>query len=478
MKIPQLLVLIISVTSNLLAQQNSNGMNSIKHNDTDSDSLFVEVDKYIESEMKSQNIPGIAVAVLRDGDIILAKGYGYSNIEHQVPVKSETIFQSGSIGKAFTVMAILMLAEEGKLSIDDKVNKYLDDAPKAWDEITIRHLLQHTSGLGGYPENLNMRADYTEQDFYNLFKNLPLEFRPGEKRGYSNVGFSILGMVIGKVTGKFYGEYLKDRIFIPLQMNTARVISEEDIVHNRAAGYRLVDGELKNQEWVSPSNNSDAAGALYMSILDIAKWENALNSRKLLTDESYDAMWSPLITKDGVEQTFGFSWHINELNGKKIIGHSGGWQGFNGNFSRYPEQKLAVILFTNLRGVDPIQLSHGVQEIFAPELSISKAPSIIITKPKIDAMVKRLVESIRTGKIDYEKLVFPAVTDLRAYAEQAASEFKSYGALKKLELINRDENNPSRRWYYYRLIYNEKQLILSVGINKDDKIYDLKVRRF
>src|SRR5690606_5210542 len=315
--------------------------------------LEAKVDEYVKNHMAGEKIPGIAVAVMREGKIILAKGYGLANVEHNVPVKPETVFQSGSVGKAFTVVAIMMLVDEGKLKLDDEIKKYLTDAPPEWDRITVRHLLQHTSGMGGYPDDFDFRQDRSEDEIYQSIRATPLAFELGEKRGYSNLGFVTLGILIHKVTGKFYGDFLKERIFTPLGMTGARVISEADIIPNRASGYRLVDGELKNQEWVAPTLNTTADGALYLSVLDMAKFEAALHAKKLLSPASYDAMWKKVVTNDGVAQPWGFSWHIKDVNDKTIVGHSGGWQGFTANFDRYPEKDLAVIAFTNRRGANP-----------------------------------------------------------------------------------------------------------------------------
>src|ERR1043166_431454 len=197
------------------------------------DDLATRVDEFVRSEMQSQRIPGLALAINKDGQIKLDKGYGLANVELQVPVKRETVFQSGSVGKQFTATAVMMLLEEGKIGLDDRVNKYLQHVPEAWTNITVRHLLTHTSGLGDYPSDFDFRRDYTEDELLKRLTEIPLAFAPGEKWRYSNVGYVILGILIGKVTGHFYGEFLSDRIFKPLGMATARIISEADIVPNR-----------------------------------------------------------------------------------------------------------------------------------------------------------------------------------------------------------------------------------------------------
>src|SRR5215204_5808755 len=200
--------------------------------------LEASVGQFIRSEMERQKIPGVSLAVVKDGKPWIVKGYGFANLEHQVPVKPETIFQTGSVGKQFTATAVMLLVEEGRIGLDEKISKYLGEVPEAWKNITIRQVLSHTSGMTDYPTDFDFRRDYTEDELLKRANGIPLAFHPGEKWSYSNLGFVTLGVIIHKVTGKFYGDFLQERVFRPLGMTTARVISESDIVPNRASGYR------------------------------------------------------------------------------------------------------------------------------------------------------------------------------------------------------------------------------------------------
>jgi CubicO group peptidase (beta-lactamase class C family) len=328
--------------------------------------LESKVDEYIRGEMQTQQIPGVALAVIKDGRIVLAKGYGFANVEHQVPVKPETIFQSGSVGKQFTATAVMMLMEEGKLSLDDKITKYFPDGPTAWRDITIRHMLTHTSGMTDYPEDFDLRRDYTEDELYQRIKTIPLAFQPGEKWSYSNLAYVMLGILIHKVSGKFYGDFLQERIFKPLEMSTARIISEADIVPNRAAGYRTVNGELKNQNWVSPSLNTTADGALYLTVYDMAKWDAALYTEKLLKRSTLEQMWTPVTLNNGKTYPYGFGWGLGEIRGHRIIEHGGSWQGFKSQISRYPDDRLTVIVFANQARTNQAKIAHGVAALFNP----------------------------------------------------------------------------------------------------------------
>lgn len=316
--------------------------------------------------MQRQHIPGVALLVSRAGEIVQAEGFGLANVELQVPVKPETVFQSGSMGKQFTATAVMMLVEEGKVSLDDPLTKYFPGAPEAWKEVTVRELLSHTAGFGDYPEKFDFRKDWTEDELLKLVEGIPLAYAPGTKWEYSNLGFLTLGILIHRVTGEFYGDFLQQRIFRPLGMSTTRIISEADIVPNRAAGYRLVKGELKNQEWVAPMVNTTADGSLYFSILDLAKWDAALYTGKLLKSSSFEQMWTPAKLKNGQpnKDGYGFGWFIGERHGHREISHDGAWQGFETSIARYVDDQLTVVVLTNLAEAKPYVIAAHVADLY------------------------------------------------------------------------------------------------------------------
>ena len=344
---------------------------------SDDAEISERVDAFIAAEMRAEKIPGLALAIVRDGKTIKSFGYGLANIELDVPVKSETIFQTGSVGKQFTATAVMMLVEDGKIRLDDPIGKYLSGAPATWKNITVRNLLTHTSGIHDYETEslkkkgaafINLRNDYTEDELFRKFSGLPLDFPPGSKWNYSNSAYVILGILIHKVTGEFYGDLLQERIFRPLGMTSTRIISEADIIPNRAAGYRLVNGEIKNQEWVSPSLNTTADGALYTNVLDLAKWDAALYTEKLLKKGSLNQMWTPVRLNDGKTAGYGFGWDITSVNGHRLIEHGGAWQGFTTQISRYVDDKFTVIVLTNLDSEhsEPDKIAHDVAAIYSP----------------------------------------------------------------------------------------------------------------
>ena len=327
------------------------------------------VDRYVGAELARQRIPGISVAVLRGDSVVLARGYGFANLEHRVPATDSTIYQSGSVGKQFTAAAVVTLAREGKLRLDDAIGKYLPGAPSAWRKVTVRHLLTHTSGIPDYTGDMvDFRRDYTEDQLAALYARLPLQFQPGATWSYSNTGYALLGFIVRRVSGKFYGDFLRERVFEPLGMRTARVISESDIVPNRAAGYQLRQGEIKNQDWVSPSLNTTADGALYLTVRDMARWAVGLNHARVPDSAGLAMSWTPVRLNDGGTYPYGFGWGVDDQRGHLRIGHGGSWQGFRTSIQRYPDFDLTVIAMANLDTALPEAITAAIAGILEPGL--------------------------------------------------------------------------------------------------------------
>ncbi|MDP9198932.1 MAG: beta-lactamase family protein, partial [Pseudomonadota bacterium] len=298
-----------------------------------------------------------------------------ANVEHRVPVRPETVFQSGSLGKQFAAAAIQLLAADGKLPIDDPVARWLAPVPATWNDITIRHLLTHTSGIrefenGTDPAQIDLRRDYTEAELVERARGLALDFEPGTQWNYSNTGYLLLGAIIRRASGRFYGDVLAERVFTPLGMTTTRVISESDIVANRAAGYRLVDGVLMNQEWVSPSLNTTADGSLYLTMRDLIQWDRGLREASVLDREQLAAAWTPVKLAGGDSYPYGFGWFIAEQRGRRSIEHSGSWQGFESQIVRLVDDDLSVMLLANLAKADLKRIARTVAGIVDASLAL------------------------------------------------------------------------------------------------------------
>jgi CubicO group peptidase (beta-lactamase class C family) len=307
------------------------------------------LDRYVKAEMARYRIPGLSLAVLRRDSLVVARGYGFANVELRVPATDSTMYETGSVTKQFTAAAILVLSGQGRLSLDDSITRFLPEGSTKWRSITIQHLLTHTSGIPDYADStLDSRRDYSEEELARLAAAAPLQFSPGDRWSYSSAGYVLLGIIIHRVTGQVYGDFLQVHVFKPAGMPTARVISEADIVPNRAAGYQLVNDTLENQEWASPSLLATADGGLLLSVRDLAQWATALNHGRVLGRAGLEASWTPVRLNDGETFPYGFGWDVTQQRGYRRIGHSGSYQGFQASMQRYPDFGLTVIVLDNL----------------------------------------------------------------------------------------------------------------------------------
>ena len=356
------------------------------------------VGQYVTAVMQRQKIPGLSVAILRGDSILLARGYGFANLEHRVPASDSTVYQSGSLGKQFTAAAVGMLARQGRLRVDDRITKWFPEGKGVWDSITVRQLLTHTSGVPDYTDSLiDLRKDYTDDQLVRLAAGLPLDFPAGESWSYSNTGYLLLGVLIHRVTGRFYGDVLHDMLYKPLGMET-RIISEADVIPHRAAGYRLLRGKLKNQEWVSPSLNTTADGALYLTVNDLAKWAVALNQRRLPSAPVLDEAWTPVRLNDGGDFPYGYGWDLSAQRAHRRIGHTGSWQGFKTAIYRYPEFDLTVIALANLAEATPGPIAQGIAGVIEPALQPAELLTATLGGPAPPVAIGTLLQRIAAGK--------------------------------------------------------------------------------
>jgi CubicO group peptidase (beta-lactamase class C family)/ketosteroid isomerase-like protein len=349
---------------------------SIIHNPSD-ESSSAKVDELVREQMREQKIPGVSLAVGRNGKIIKATGYGLANVELNVPVTPQMVFNPGSLAKAFTATAVMMLIEEGKVGLDDKISKYLTESPAAWNEITIRRLLTHTSGLRDYfgedgDPKYDFHQNFTEDELVRKFAAQTVRFPAGGQWQYNNAGYAILGVVIHRVTGKFWFDFVKERIFDPLGMTSSGLLSTDDVISNRVSGYQMVNGQRKNAPWLAASWLTLADGSLYTDVFDMAKWDAALYTEKLIKRSTLEQMWTPVKLNNGTTYPYGFGWRVSDVNGHRLIQHDGVDYAFTSRFARYVNDGLSVIVFMNLGEDDeaamPKRMTDNVAAIYIPAL--------------------------------------------------------------------------------------------------------------
>jgi CubicO group peptidase (beta-lactamase class C family) len=450
---------------------------------------LASIDAFVTAEMRREHVPGLAVGIYSRGTILLAKGYGMANVELSVPVKPETIFQSGSVGKQFTSAAVMMLVDDGKVSLDDSITKYFPEAPAAWKPILLKNMLSHTSGLAEYetPEltaagaPFYWRLDYTEDDFVKKITALPIENPPGDKWNYRNTNYLLLGILIHRVTGMSWPEFLDKRIFKPLGMSSTRVISESDIIPNRAAGYELHGTELKNQEWVSPTFNSTADGTLYFNVLDLAKWDEALYTTSLLKQTSLGRSWTVFPLNDGRPNSngYGFGWAVDNQNGRRRIEHSGGWQGFACMISRYPDDALTVVVLTNLDAARTAYFAHVVAGLADAPLLPPQLTAIDDTQPAIAASLRALLDRMVAGQ-DIRDRVVPRLAALIT-SDAAKSVRQRLAAVwpgGTLTLVRRTPHpaDPARTLSTFRLRKGDQTLLIVYALTSDGIVDGLQIQ--
>jgi len=228
--------------------------------------------------------------------------------------------------------------------------------------------LTHTSGIGDYVKAVDYRKDYTDDELLRILGALEPEFAPGEGWRYSNSGYVLLGLLITKVTGCFFVDFMQERLFLPLEMHTARGVSDADIVPHRSSGYRIVDGELKHHDFVPPSLNRTGDGCYYMTVLDFAKWDAALYTERVLKRASLRLMWTPVELNGGETHAYGFGWNIGQVRGNRVLSHAGGWQGFNAYMGRFIDKQLTVVVLCNRSRAGASHIARGVAGLLDAEL--------------------------------------------------------------------------------------------------------------
>lgn len=431
------------------------------------------IDDYINTEIAGRNVPGFALAVMRHGQLVRAQGYGFANIEHRVPVHPDTLFKTGAVGKQFTAVAVMLLVEDGKLRLDESVRTYLPDAPRAWAPITVRQLLNHTSGLPPYP-NGEFRRDYTDDELLGIIYKQELSFPPGSRWGYSYTAYVTLGMLITKVSGEFYADLLARRVFAPLGMQTARLIDELAIVPNRAAGYEMRDGELRNAEWVSPTANSTADGSLYLSLLDYARWEAGLHGRELLKPESWAEIARPAQLASGRRYPYGLGWYVEHSAGQEVWWHSGSWQGFRTFIVRHLGDQLTLVALANGESGDPARIARHVAGMLDSKLAQPPGAPIDDREPHVTARLERLLRQISDGQADYKDFAFVSKQDFADMIAAHRVTLKSLGSLREVALFARKELGDDRV-YRYRARYDSGLLEANLGYAPDGKIAELNI---
>ena len=438
-----------------------------------------KIGDYITAQIKRLHVPGASLAIVRDGHITKAQGYGFANLELRSPATKETVYEIGSTSKQFTATAIMMLVEEGKVRLDDTITKYFPEAPQAWRDVTIRHLLTHTSGIQNhvavphwldvFKTNLAFETAPSRDELLKMFFKLPLEFQPGETWAYDNTGYYLLGIIIEKASGKSYWQFLDERIFKPLGMNATRSTDPQPIVRNRASGYEWKNDHFENRPVLLPAI-AFSAGSLLSTVEDMVKWDAALYTEKLLKKSSLDQMWTAAATNERADAPFnyGFGWFIDSYHGHRLVQHSGGTPGFSSVIYSFLDDKLTVIILTNHADRILDQLATDLAGICLPALRRPDANPD--PDPKTTAMLKDVVSRLLKGKSEPE----PFTPAMRIFLGMATGKafwkwFADHGELGSFVFSDR-EGRGDGQVLRYKVNLGGNSYWFSVLVTKDRKI--------
>lgn len=334
------------------------------------------------------------VLVARQEKVLLSKGYGFADLEWDIPNTPNTKFRLGSVTKQFTAACILLLEERGKLKIEDPIRKYMPDAPAAWDKITIFHLLTHTSGIPSFTDfpdySSSEAAHTTPEKLVARFRDKPLDFQPGEKWRYSNSGYVLLGYLLERVTGQNYADFVQQNIFQPLGMKDSGYDSNSTVIVHRASGYSPSAEGPVNAGYIDMSIPF-SAGALYSTTEDLLRWEQGLFGGKLLAPASLEKMTTPF------KEDYALGLGVHSANGRKVIEHGGGIKGFNTHLAYYPDDKLVVVALANLNG--------GAASAMVPKLaSLARGEALALPSERKEVTLAPQVLSQYVGTYEFPQM--------------------------------------------------------------------------
>jgi CubicO group peptidase (beta-lactamase class C family) len=417
------------------------------------------VDDYVRAQMKARGLPGVSVAIVKDGRIIKAEGYGVASLELQAPATRDTVYELGSIGKQFAADAILLLVEERKVGLDDPLSKYLENMPAAWSGITVRHVLTHTAGLADFDSGdigFSYRHDYSSSEFIDLLAAQPVQFAPGERWSYTNA-FPLLGVVVGRASGKPYMEFVEERIFKPLNLMSARFKKNGEVVANRADGYLpKVGGGYRHGEALRPAVIAPNGGVM-MSVVDFANWDIAITQGKLLKPESVTAMATPVRLNDGRTVSHGLGWFMDTFNDHAFGAHWGTTvTGHSAVIRRYVNDGVTVIVLANLDeggGFAVDAMSKQIANMYVRGVVVQGLEPSVDPKPSDSARLRAAVIAVGAGNETPEApglatRLPPAVRERIASAMTSATAFEYLGEERVgAGHFNLDPALATNRWY-------------------------------
>jgi CubicO group peptidase (beta-lactamase class C family) len=439
-----------------------------------------KLDDFIAAQISERKIPGLSVAVIRDGKVIRATGYGFANLELKAPATKDTVYEIGSISKQFASEALMLLVEEGKLNLDDSIRKYLPgNAPEIWQKITVRNLLNHTSGLKDWTEikEFSYRREYSPEEFIDLVKGFPLGFQPGDNWLYSNTNLPLIGIIVERASGRSFEDFVNERIIRPLNFPSIRFKHQEDVVPDRATGYVLRNGAWKNGEPFRPRVIA-ASGGILANAVDLARWWEAVMKGRVVKQSSLDQMLVSTKLNDGRSVAHGFAFFTDVFNGHKLVQHFGSTVGGFGSIVRYyPKEKVTVAVIGNLEdgGFGAEYIAKRVADHYIPGAFADGMTAAPDSTPNQTQKALQILRDIAVGKTHSEMSANFAAKVSDAFRKQLAENLKQMRSFVYLgrEKITTDHfmlDATAAEFVRYRMTLARKNVYYYFRMNKEDKI--------
>ena len=457
------------------------------------DSLQIKIDNYVMQQQQATMTPGVAIAVINHGKVLLAKGYGLSNVELATYTDVNSVFQLLSVSKQFIAAGIMLLTESGKISLNQSIMFYLPNVPSSWKNITVKNLLNHTSGIMDltdiHPFFEQIREDATPQQLLEPVYKEQLLFPAGTQWRYSNSNYFLLGLIIEKISGKKLQDFLRENIFQPIGMTVTRMNDATDVIPYRVSGYNwsgedaekmpaMISGYhgiknvLQNAIYISPTRIW-AAGGIVSSINDLIKWDSAVHNNLLLKKESYLQMITPGKLSSGVETNYGFGNELLEIHGHKIAGHQGGGMAFNTAFLQFINDDVTVIVLCNQTTCPSKQMAIHIASFLIPDLDYSAIPNKNIKESKqITELFKNVLVNAKNGKVQSELFASESQETAKFISRAGPDFLGSKGDLKSVKLVD-EKIEKGKHSYTYQTIFEKATLVWKFELNGDNKILNL-----
>jgi D-alanyl-D-alanine carboxypeptidase len=454
------------------------------------DSLETKVDRYVMEQMQKSFTPGIGIAVIKDGNVLLKKGYGLCNVELAVFTDPNSVFQLLSITKQFTAAAVMLLIQSGKLSMDSPVSKYLEGLPSSWRTITIRQLLTHTSGIVDltdvHPYFEQIREDAPPMQLIKPLYKLDLLFQPGTQWRYSNTNYFLLGLLIEKLSGQTYERFLEQSLFEPLHMYATKVNDSRDVIPYRVSGYhwlgenaelepQMISGYhgrkniLQNAIYISPTRLW-AAGGLVSSVNDLVKWDSALTNHLLINKKSYEQMIQPGRLLTGLEVNYGLGNELFVIHGHRVAGHQGGGMAFNTCYLRFDDDRVSVIVLCNQTTGPSKQMATHIASLIIPGLQYDDSIHTTVEEPKkITEIFKAIIDKASKGEVD-QRLFAEEASETANFIKRAGADFfKKQGELLSIRFLE-ESREGGKHIYVYRTRFKNATVLWNLEMNKEGKV--------